>query len=153
VREAENNQCPGKDKLKRKCLSFRRKAVNQRTIVKGRKAAGSPSNTVSPGMRPTSTPSFILIYPAIWPQYTNVTDRQDRIGQTDRTTVRQHRANRFINGRPKTEEDSNRWKHRVRMCIDHFLHFHQTRSARLSSSTESHSWFTQQHSTSIDWLS
>jgi len=27
VREAENNQCPGKDKLKRKCLSFRRKAA------------------------------------------------------------------------------------------------------------------------------
>jgi len=27
VREAENNQCPGKDKLKRKCLSIRRKAA------------------------------------------------------------------------------------------------------------------------------
>jgi len=26
------------------------------------------------------------------------------------------------------------------MCKDHFLHFHQTRSARPSSSTESHSW-------------
>jgi len=37
--------------------------------------------------------SFILIYPTVWPQYTNVTDR------TDRTTVRQHRANRFTNGR------------------------------------------------------
>jgi len=30
-------------------------------------------------------PSFILIHPAVWPQYTNVTDRT---GQTDRT-VRQ----------------------------------------------------------------
>jgi len=27
-------------------------------------------------------PSFILIHPTIWPQYTNVTDRQDRTGQT-----------------------------------------------------------------------
>ena len=43
---------------------------------------GSLSNTMWPEPRPTSTPSFILIYPAIWPQYTNVTgrtgeDRQD----------------------------------------------------------------------------
>jgi len=33
--------------------------------------------------RPTSVPSFILIHPTVWPQYTNVTDRQDR---TDRQT-------------------------------------------------------------------
>jgi len=39
--------------------------------------AGSPSNTMSPGLRPTSLPSGILIHPAVWPQYTNVTDRQD----------------------------------------------------------------------------
>ena len=50
--------------------------------------AGSTSNTMSPG--PTSTslpsgilihlsmPSFILIHPTVWPQYTNVTDRTDR---------------------------------------------------------------------------
>jgi len=38
--------------------------------------AGSPSNTVWPGLRPTSVPSGILIHPAVWPQYTNVTDRQ-----------------------------------------------------------------------------
>ena len=31
-------------------------------------AAGSPSNTMSPGPRPTSVPSGILIYPAVWPQ-------------------------------------------------------------------------------------
>jgi len=37
---------------------------------------GSPSNTMSPG------PSGILIHPALWLQYTNMTDRQDR--QTDR---------------------------------------------------------------------
>jgi len=26
-------------------------------------------------------PSFILIHPTVWPQYTNVTDRTDRTGQ------------------------------------------------------------------------
>jgi len=30
-------------------------------------------------------PSFILIRPTVWPQCTNVTDRQDR--QTDRQTT------------------------------------------------------------------
>jgi len=29
-----------------------------------------PSNTMSPGPRPTSLPSGILIYPAVWPQQT-----------------------------------------------------------------------------------
>jgi len=48
--------------------------------------AESPPNTMWPGPRPTSKWSFILIHPAIWPQYTNVTDRQDR---TDRQTLRQ----------------------------------------------------------------
>ena len=42
--------------------------------------AGSPSNTMSPGTRPISVPSGILIHPTVWPQYTNVTDRQT--GQT-----------------------------------------------------------------------
>ena len=45
--------------------------------------AGSPSNTMWPGPRPTCTPSFILIRPTVWPQYTNFTDRTDE--QTDRT--------------------------------------------------------------------
>ena len=31
-----------------------------------------------PGLRPTCTPSFVLIHPSVCPQYTNVTDRQDR---------------------------------------------------------------------------
>jgi len=39
--------------------------------------AGSPSNTMSPGPRPTSVPSGILIHPTVSPQYTNVTDGQD----------------------------------------------------------------------------
>jgi len=44
----------------------------------------APCNAVWPGPRPTSMPSFILIHPIVWPQSTNVTDRQtDR--QTDRT--------------------------------------------------------------------
>jgi len=38
----------------------------------------SPSDTMSPGPRPTSVPSGILIRPTIWPHYTNVTDRTDR---------------------------------------------------------------------------
>ena len=39
-------------------------------------------------------PSFILIHPTVWPQYTNVSDRQDSTGQdrADRQTERQHRA-------------------------------------------------------------
>jgi len=45
--------------------------------------AGSPSNTVWPGPRPTCMPSFILIRPAVWPQYTNVTDRQTGQDRTD----------------------------------------------------------------------
>jgi len=32
--------------------------------------AGSSSNTMSPGPRPTSVPSGILIHPALWPQQT-----------------------------------------------------------------------------------
>ena len=47
---------------------------------------GSPSNTMSPGPRPTSLPSGILIHPTIWPQYTNVTDRT---GQTDNGLIAQ----------------------------------------------------------------
>ena len=32
--------------------------------------AGSPSNTMWPGPRPTPLPGGILIYPAVWPQHT-----------------------------------------------------------------------------------
>ena len=54
----------------------------------------SPSNTVSPGPRPTPVPSSILIHPTVWPQYTNVTDRQTgqrshSIGRTVLQTVAQ----------------------------------------------------------------
>jgi len=66
------------------------------TIDMGRKVAmgccggswvttGSPSNTMWPGPRPTSLPSGILLHPTVWPQYTNVTDRQaDRRERGDR---------------------------------------------------------------------
>jgi len=47
------------------------------------RGAGSPSNTMWPGPRPTTTPSFILIYLTVWPQYTNVTARTGQTGQTD----------------------------------------------------------------------
>ena len=40
--------------------------------------SGSPSNTMSPGPRPTSISSSILIHPTVWPQYVKVTDRTDR---------------------------------------------------------------------------
>jgi len=40
--------------------------------------AGSPFNTQWPGPRRTCMPSFILVRPTVWPQYTNVTDRTDR---------------------------------------------------------------------------
>jgi len=52
------------------------------TIDMARKVAGETgflSNTMSPGPRPTSAPSAILIHPAVWPEYTNMTDRTDRI--------------------------------------------------------------------------
>jgi len=37
-----------------------------------------PHLAVSPEPRLISVPSGILIHPTIWPQYTNVTDKQDR---------------------------------------------------------------------------
>jgi len=61
--------------------------------------AASPSNTMWPWPRPTSVLSGILIHPVVWPQYTNVTDRQDRqrsdsIGRTVLLTVAPKRPNR-----------------------------------------------------------
>jgi len=39
-------------------------------LFRGTAGTGSPSNTMSPGPRPTSVPSDILIHPAVWPQQT-----------------------------------------------------------------------------------
>jgi len=36
-----------------------------------------------PGSRPTYVPSGILIHPTVWPQYNNVTVRQDRTDRID----------------------------------------------------------------------
>ena len=44
----------------------------------GREGAGSPSNTMWPGVRPTCVPSDMLIHPTVWPRYR----------QTVQTTVR-----------------------------------------------------------------
>ena len=62
------------------------------------RGAGSPCNAMSPGPRPTALPGGILIHPAVWPQYTNVTDRTDRqrshsIGRTVLQTVAQQTMN------------------------------------------------------------
>jgi len=46
----------------------------------GEGGAGFSSNAVWPGTMPTYVPSFILIHPTVWLQYTNVTE-----GQTGRT--------------------------------------------------------------------
>jgi len=80
----------------------------------GAGGAGSPSNMMWPGPRRTCMPSVITIHPTVWPQCTNVTDRQtgqdrqtDR--QTERTTVSKHRANRFTNGRAKIGTASSRF--------------------------------------------
>ena len=43
-------------------------------------------------------PSFILVHPTVWPQYTNITDRQ-----TDSTDGTGQTAVRFTNGRPKLD--------------------------------------------------
>ena len=48
------------------------------------RGGGSPSNTMSPGLRPTSIPGGILIHPAVWPQYT-ITDSQNRHDTQDST--------------------------------------------------------------------
>jgi len=59
--------------------------------------AGSPSKTMWPGPRPTSVPSFILIHPTVWPQYTNVTDRIDRQSDSIVQTVLQTVAHKSLN--------------------------------------------------------
>ena len=81
------------------CIANKSSAVDQigdrlATIDMGRKSggvppffgggggAGPPSNTMWP--MPTSVPSFILVHPTVWPQYTNITDRQTAQTEQDR---------------------------------------------------------------------
>jgi len=66
------------------------------------RGAGSSHNTMWPGPRPTCMPSFILIRPTVWPQCTNVTDRDrtgqrsDSIGQTVLQTFAQKSAGHSV---------------------------------------------------------
>jgi len=56
--------------------------------------AGSPSNIMWPGPRPTCMPSFTLIRPTAWPEYANVTDRQT--GQTGQNRQRSDSIGRTV---------------------------------------------------------
>jgi len=52
--------------------------------------AGFPSNNVAcaEAYQSTTMPSFMLIHPTFWPQYTNVTDKTDRqTGQTQQSVA------------------------------------------------------------------
>ena len=81
--------------------------------------AGSPSNTMWPGPRPTSivrtkwhpNPSNRL--PTIHQLYR--TDRHT--GQDRQTTVRWHRANRFTDGRPETADRSTLSSHALSVMM------------------------------------
>jgi len=66
----------------------------------GGRGVGSPSNTMRHGPRLTFMPSVILIHPAKFGHNTP-TAQTRQTGQDRQTTVRQHRANRLINGRSK----------------------------------------------------
>jgi len=78
-----------------------------------RAGAGSPSNTMSPGLRPTSVPSGILIHPTVCSQYTNVTDRQDK--QTGQTGQRSSSIGRTVssNGSPSNQDHRYRQQRRI----------------------------------------
>jgi len=76
--------------------------------------AGSLSNTMSPGLRPTSVPSGILIHSAVSPPYTNVTDRT---GQWFDSILQN-----FTNRRPKAKNwvgQKKRSSHEVRGSVDY----------------------------------
>ena len=92
------------------------------------------SNTVSPGPRPTSVPSRTLIHSTVWPQNTNVADRQDRqdIG---------HRYNRSrsvgrtvtCNGSPKTVKKWPVYSHQTTVCV--FVERQRTSLTTMSTTT------------------
>jgi len=71
--------------------------------VWGEVGSGIPSNTMWPaGLSSICTASFILIHPAVWPQYANVTNRHSgQIGDRQTDNGPTAYANRFTNGRPK----------------------------------------------------
>jgi len=70
---------------------------------RGGPEAGSPSNTMWPGPRPTPIPSGILIYPTVWPGHqrydrTNRTTVQLSLGRTVLQTVAQKLAKTVVDG-------------------------------------------------------
>ena len=75
---------------KNKCSAVAETDDRLATIDMGRKVrvavhlrgAGSPSNTMSPGPRPTCTPSCVLIYPTVC--HNTPTYHAGQTGQTDR---------------------------------------------------------------------
>jgi len=69
--------------------------------------AGSPSNTMSRGPRPTSAPSGILIHPAVWPQYTNITDRTDTQDRKRSYSIRRTVLQTVAQKRDFSEERNN----------------------------------------------
>ena len=76
------------------------------------RGAGSPSNTMCLGPRPTCTLSFILTHPTVWPQCTNVTDRQhrqrtDSIGRAVLQTVTQLTFNELLGKRVDCQHATN----------------------------------------------
>jgi len=74
---------------------------------------GSPSKTMWPGPRPTCMPSFVLIHPTVWPQYTNVTDRQDR--QTDNGPI--------LYSKPLKKRSPKKYM-LVNACVEHVMNMH-----------------------------
>jgi len=58
--------------------------------------AGSPPNTMRPGPRPICVPGLILIRRTVWPQCTNVTDRQDREDRTGQAGQRSDSIGRTV---------------------------------------------------------
>jgi len=83
-----------------------------------RGGSGDPSNTMSPGPKPISVPSGILIHPTVWPQYTNVTDRQTgqrsrSIGRTvtcncsSKNAKRESACNAMPRPRPRDTDDKS----------------------------------------------
>ena len=97
--DSDAGKCPRKDRNKSSAKSKVDRKVGRAAVLLSVERAGSPSNT--PWPRPTSVPSGILIHPAVWPQYTNVTDRTDG---ANRTTV----YYRIAYGHPKKKSPEQR---------------------------------------------
>jgi len=45
---------------------------------------------------PSCVPSFVFIHPTVWPQYTNVTDKQDRTDVTGQDRQRSDMIGRTV---------------------------------------------------------